>query len=69
MNALDKILMEIDKIEDDAEFCEAEHDAILDYCSKCNFKLTDDEMETIKARGLYDSFLFWLDLRKEMEEN
>ena len=69
MNDLSKILEEIDKIEDDAEFCEAEHDAVRDYCQSREFKLTDEEISEIESRGLYDSFLYWKDTYSEGMED
>ena len=65
MSELSKILEEIDQIEDDQEFCEAEHDAVLDYCQKHEFNLSDEEMAIIKSRGLYDSFIYWKDMYME----
>ena len=69
MSELYKILEEIDKIEDDAEFCEAEHDAVRDYCQSRKFKLTDEEISEIKSRGLYDSFLDWENTYSEDKED
>ena len=57
MNELDKILHELnEKIENDEEYMEAEHDAVQQYCEDHNYKMTDDEMETIRAFGYEESF-------------
>lgn len=46
---------EIDKIEDDEEFCKAEYELIQDYINL--YMLTEDDLEEIKNRG-YDSSYF-----------
>ena len=67
MNELAKILEKIDQIEDDEVFCEAERDAVLDYCHDHKFELTDAEMSEIESRGLYDSFLYWKEMYSDSE--
>ena len=66
MSELKKYLQKegIDQIEDDEEFCRAESEAVHDYCVERNFKLSDADMQTIRARRLEDSFDFW---RENME--
>lgn len=46
----------IDQIEDDAEFCDKEYNAIMDYCTERKFLITDDDLACIVNRGLNDSF-------------
>lgn len=46
----------IDQIEDDAEFCDKEYNAIMDYCTERKFLITDDDLACIVSRGLNDSF-------------
>lgn len=68
MNELDKILLEVDKIEDDDKWLEEEHDTVQQYCEDRNYKMTKDEMETIRARGLEESFENWVEFKEMMEE-
>lgn len=53
--SLHEILTEIDNIEDDEEFVQAEFEAVVDYCENKNYKLTDDDWSTICIRGLEDA--------------
>lgn len=54
-----RTLSEIDKIEDDEEFCRAEYNAVLDYCVKKDFGLSEEEMAIIRSRALDDSLDNW----------
>ena len=38
---------EIDRIEDDQEFMEAEHDAIQTYCENCGYCIVDEDLSII----------------------
>ena len=70
MNELDKILHELnEKIKDDEEYVEAEHDAVQQYCEDHNYKMTDDEMETIRVFGYEESFDIWVEFNDEVREN
>lgn len=70
MNELDKILHELnEKIKDDEEYVEAEHDAVQQYCEDHNYKMTDDEMETIRVFGYEESFDIWVEFNDEVSEN
>ena len=70
MNELDKIHCKLNKnIEDDEEYVEAEHDAIQQYCEDHNYKMTDDEMETIRAFGYEESFNIWVEFNEGSSEN
>ena len=70
MNELDKILHELnEKIEDDEEYVEAEHDVVQQYCEDHNYKMTDDEMETIRVFGYEESFDIWVEFNDEANEN
>lgn len=69
MNELDKLLVDVDKIEDDNKWLETEHDAVQQYCEDKNYKMTEDEMETIRSRGLEESFENWVEFKELMEEN
>ena len=40
MNELDKLLVEVDKIEDDDKWLEAEHDTVQQYCEDKNYEMT-----------------------------
>lgn len=62
---LKRILEEIDEIEDDEQFCDAERDAFMDYCYDHNFNLNDEVIAMIKDRGLYDSYEAWLEMHYE----
>lgn len=59
MNELDKLLAEVDKIEDDEKWLETERDTVQQYCENKNFEMTEDEMETIRSRELEDFFYYW----------
>ncbi len=61
MSELSKYLKNegVDQIEDDEKFCQAETEAVYNYCADKNFDLSDEDMQTIFARGLEDSFDFW----------
>lgn len=61
MSDLNKYLMEngIDDIEDDEEFCRAEHEAIYNYCAEKDFNLSDEDIQTIYERGMEDALDFW----------
>lgn len=61
MNELDKLLVDVDKIEDDNKWLETEHDTVQQYCEDKNSKMTEDEMETIRSRGLEESFENWVE--------
>lgn len=49
----------IDQIEDDQEFMESEYNAVQTYCEIIEYLITDDDLETIKSRGLEESFINW----------
>lgn len=68
MNELGKLLVEVDKIEDDDKWLEAEHDTVQQYCEDKNYEMTEDEMETIRSRGLEESFESWIEFKEIMEE-
>lgn len=69
MNELDKILHKLNEnIEDDEEYIEAEHDAVQQYCEDHNYKMTDDEMETICVFGYEESFDIWVEFEEEVNE-
>lgn len=68
MNKLDKLLEEVDKIEDDDKWIEKEYDTVQQYCEDKNYVMTEDEMETIRSRGLEESFENWVEFREMMEE-
>lgn len=53
--SLHDILTEIDNIEDDEEFVDAEHEAVIDYCENKNYDLTDEDWDIICSRGLEDT--------------
>lgn len=69
MNELDKLLVEVDKIEDDDEWLETEHDIVQQYCEDKNYKMTEDEKATIRSRGLEESFENWVEFKEMMEED
>lgn len=48
--------LKIDQIEDDEEFCDKEHDAIMNYCTERKFLITDADLSCIVNRGLNDSY-------------
>ena len=49
----------IDNITDDEKFMYEEYEAVRDYCKELNYKISDEDIKTLKSRGLYDSFLDW----------
>lgn len=53
---------EIDRIEDDQEFMEAEHDAIQTYCENCGYCIVNEDLSIIKSRGLEDCFTEWKEM-------
>lgn len=67
MNELDKLLAEVDKIEDDEKWLEIERDTVQQYCEDKNFEMTEDEMETIRSRELEDFFYDWKDNKLQGE--
>lgn len=68
MNELDKLLVEVDKIDDDNKRLETEHDTVRQYCEDKNYQMTEDEMKTIRSRGLEESFESWIEVKETMEE-
>ena len=50
--------LKIDQIEDDEEFCDKEHDAIMNYCTERKFLITDNDLACIVNRGLNESYEF-----------
>lgn len=46
----------VDQITDDEKFCMMEHDVVMDYCRSRKFCLSDEDMKTIRSRGLEDDF-------------
>lgn len=48
--------LKIDQIEDDEEFCDKEHDAIMNYCTERKFLITDNDLACIVNRGLNESY-------------
>lgn len=56
----------VDQITDDEEFCKVEHELVMDYCSSRSFKLSDEDMEVIRNRGLEEDFEASGNLFKEM---
>ena len=49
----------IDEIPDDEEWYKAEYDAVCQYCEDHAYHLSQEDMETIRARGYEESFLCW----------
>lgn len=49
--------LRINEIEDDQEFCDAEHDAIQDYCEAHGYGLSEEDMREIRSRGEEETFL------------
>ena len=41
----------------------------LQYCEDHNYKMTDDEIETIRAFGYEESFDIWVEFEEEVSEN
>lgn len=68
MNELDKLLVEVDKIEDDDKWLKVEYDTVQQYCEDKNYEMTEDEMETIRSRGLEEPFESWVEFKEMMEE-
>lgn len=64
---LEEIIAEerIDEIEDDQEFCEAENELIREYCINKNFRLSKEDLRTIRSRGLSGAINAWKELYKE----
>lgn len=50
---------QIDKIEDDQQFQDAEYTAIQTYCEDGGYILNPEDLIVIKNRGLGESFEFW----------
>lgn len=70
VNKLDKLLAEVDKIEDGEKWIKAERDTVQQYCEDKNFQMTEDEMETIRSRELEDFFYDWkYDWKYDWEDN
>ena len=55
----------IDDIEDDQEFCEAENELIREYCINKNFRLSKEDLRTIRSRGLSGAIDAWKELYKK----
>lgn len=51
--------LKVDDIEDDQEFCDAEHAAIIDYCEKHKYDLSSEDMDEIINRGYENAFPSW----------
>lgn len=49
----------IDQIKEDQIFMEAEYHAVREYCEKCGYLMTDEDLEVIRGRGLEESFINW----------
>ena len=64
MNELDKLLIEVDKIEEDDEWIEMENETIHQYCEDKNYKMTESEMETIRSRGAEGAFKNWVKFKE-----
>lgn len=53
MNELDRIIKDLfESIEDDQKYMQEEFEAVRNYCIERKFKLSEDEMKTIKSIGL-----------------
>lgn len=66
MNELDRIIKDLSEyIEDDQKYMEEEFETVRAYCIKREFKLSEDEMKTIKSIGLEDWIEEW---RSDYEE-
>lgn len=66
MNELDRIIKDLsESIEDDQKYMEEEFETVRNYCIKREFKLSEDEMKTIKSIGLEDWIEGW---RNDYEE-
>lgn len=50
-------ILKVDEIEDDQEFCDAEHDAIQEYCEQRAYDLSEDDWNEIRCRGEEETFL------------
>ncbi|MCD8397768.1 MAG: hypothetical protein LUD12_11420 [Lachnospiraceae bacterium] len=51
------LILEVDQIEDDQEFCNAEHEAIQEYCEQHGYELSEDDWSEIRSRGEERTFL------------
>lgn len=49
----------IDQIEDDQKYMEEEYNAVQTYCEIYGYSITAADLETIKTRGLEESFADW----------
>lgn len=50
---------EIDSIKEAQKLMEAEYTAVQTYCEICGYSITVEDFETIKSRGLEESFTDW----------
>lgn len=50
------------QIEDDQGFVDVEYDAIQTYCENIGYAISKDDLETIKSRGLEESFINWKEI-------
>lgn len=48
----------VDQITDDEEFM-LQEEVIKEYCEKRNFKISEEDIKTIRGRGLEESFENW----------
>lgn len=51
------LILGVDQIEDDQEFCGAEHEAIQEYCEQRGYELSEDDWKEIRSRGEEQTFL------------
>lgn len=66
MNELDRIIKDLsESIEDDQKYMKEEFETVRNYCIKREFKLSEDEMRTIKSIGLESWIEEW---RNDYEE-
>lgn len=66
MNELDRIIKDLfESIEDDQKYMQEEFEAVRNYCIEWKFKLSEDEMKTIKSIGLESWIEEW---RNDYEE-
>lgn len=49
----------VDQITDDEEFMMQEAEVIKDFCKKRKFEISEEDMKTIRGRGLEESFDEW----------
>lgn len=54
--SLEECLREADQIRDDEEFCKAEHDLACTYFKENHYLLNDEDMKTVRIRGLSDTY-------------